>query len=176
MGLVIESFDNIKKSDAEENEDGEYVDPILGTILDDVVFLWVNPDFSERAEEIETGPYTVGKSFSFSAGSYSSYNNWRNELAKLAGWPEGEYKQYGRGWKSYAASVWNAKEGPFWELIYFSDCEGVIGFNVAAKLAKDFETFEDKAKNHPNERFRTIYENMHMAFALAANSGVVQFH
>ena len=38
------------------------------------------------------------------------------------------------------------KEGlPFVELINFSDCEGVIGPEVAAKLAKDFADYEFSA-------------------------------
>ena len=74
-------------------------------------------------------------SFAFQAGSYMYYSKWRNQLAEMAGLGSAE-----------AVRTNPEKEGlPFVELINFSDCEGVIGPKVAAKLAKDFADYEDRA-------------------------------
>ena len=60
------------------------------------------------------------------------YCKWRNRLAEMAGLGSAE-----------AVRTNPEKEGlPLVELIDFSDCEGVIGPKVAARLAKDFADYE----------------------------------
>lgn len=130
--------------------------------------LFGNPDFPGHAPEIEDGAFysaadeDVG---GFRAGSYGGYNVWRDQLAQLAGWPS-------------AQAVWNGKvaTGPFVELINFSDCEGVIGAGVSAKLAKDFAAYQPKADAHPDEYFRAKYAEWRRAFEAAADGGAVEFH
>ena len=63
-----------------------------------------------------------------------------NELATLAGY-------------AGADDAWERTDGPFWELINFSDCEGVIGPKTSAKLAGDFAAFQEKADAHHGQWF-----------------------
>jgi len=110
------------------------------------------------------------------AGSYGGYNRWREQLAELAGYPAGDYEQYGRTYQSHCVPCWNGEAGPFSELINFSDCEGVIGASVSAKLAKDFADFQPKADAHEDDRFRMKYAEWRQAFEMASDSGAVDFH
>lgn len=70
-------------------------------------------------------------------GSYSTYNRWRNDLAMAIHGVSAE-------------TIWqdpHSFEGKaFVELIDFSDCEGVIGAEVAEKLYQDFVEHEKKFK------------------------------
>jgi len=134
-------------------------------------------EFKSRADGLEAGRYDHDKSIGFRAGSYSGYSEWRNELAKLAGYPAVRHES---GYKPpedlHSAGAWERTEGPFWELIHFSDCEGVIGPKTSAKLAADFATFQEKADAHPDQWFRDRYAKWREAFELASNDGAVAFH
>src|SRR3972149_5024711 len=85
--------------------------------LDNTIHLCINKDFPEQAD----GYYTYAEKLSFRAGTYSSYNQWRDQLAQLA-------------------------QGAFLELINFSDCEGAIGSKTSTKLLKDFQDHEQKTR------------------------------
>jgi len=112
---------------------------------------------------------SIGMGNHFHAGSYGGYSAWRNALSEAAiGVP--------------AADVWNNTAmysiAPFYELIDFSDCEGIIGPSVAKKLAKDFriqrETVRPRLEKH-GEWFVQQYDNWQAAFELAAGEGLVEF-
>ena len=132
-------------------------------------------DFTEKAFPGRTAGLPVDtflqadESFDFRAGSYCGYSSWRDWLAGLT--------DYGS-----AKAVWedpNAS-GPFVELINFSDCEGVIGPVVAAKLAKDFSDYQEKAEEQasdgPYSYNLEIYRSWRKAFEMAAASGAIEFH
>lgn len=177
MGLDVTAYSKIQKVDAVFDGDGEPIDPQTREPLDDVVRLQVNYDFPARAADIEDGGiYSFAAVAHVAAGAYSYYNRWREELAKLAGWPLGSYEQYGKRWPSHAASAWDAQSGPFWELILFSDSEGAMGPAVCAKMAKDFADYQAKADAHEDERFRAKYAAWRAAFDLAADGGAMRFH
>lgn len=101
------------------------------------------------------------------AGSYSGYSSWRGYLASFA-------KQFATDKKDFS------------ELINFSDCEGVIGPIISAKLAADFnknkdfledfasKTFGEDTEN--KEWFVELYNTWSMAFEMAADNGAVSFH
>lgn len=135
--------------------------------------------FVDRADGVQPGIYRVlGEEFGFAAGSYGGYNEWREQLAELAGYPPLPYKS---DWESkarsrHAAGAWAAKEGPFWELIHFADNEGCIGPKTSAKLAKDFADFQAKADEHASKWFRGRYAEWRRAFELASDNGAVSFH
>lgn len=134
-------------------------------------------EFKARADGLEDGRYDADQCIGFAAGSYGGYNAWRDQLAQLAGYPRVRHLA---GYKPpedlYAAGAWEATEGPFWELINFSDCEGFIGPKTSAKLARDFAEFQAKADAHEDEWFRRKYAEWRKAFELAANDGAVDFH
>jgi hypothetical protein len=132
--------------------------------------LYVDKNFPSACPEFHNGTVVThdGECQHFRAGSYGGYNEWRDKLAKLAGYAS-------------AASVWrNPEPGPFVELINFSDCEGTIGPSVCAKLAKDFAEFQPKVDALPDSfdasYFRERYADWRAAFELAAGNGIVVFH
>ena len=135
-------------------------------------------EFPERFEGLKDGGvYRYGQSFDFRAGAYSGYGRWRNELAKLAGSPQTPFKSFdGKIELRYDATVWDRKAGPFWELIDFSDAEGVIGPVVCKRVYQDFLRFADAASRHPDPDFRASYEDWKKAFAMCADGGAIVFH
>lgn len=176
MGLDITAHRKMQKIDCVFDADGEPIDLTTREGVEYDSRPYVNPDFPGRQGRIEDrAVYKSDEDFRFRAGSYSGYNCWRDDLAKMAGWPLGSYEQYGREWSSHAASAWAASEGPFLELIWFSDCEGVIGAEVSAKLAKDFAEYQSKADAHPEEYFRAKYAEWRKAFEMASDDGAVIF-
>lgn len=129
-------------------------------------FLSRIPEFADLDADLV---FSYKDSMGFRAGSYGSYNGWRNELAELAGF-EG------------AQAVWNLEDpqGPCVELIDFSDCEGALGQAVCAKLAQDFKALEHKARLHWGEQGQEfslgVFQNFLKAFeAVAERGGLVQF-
>lgn len=175
MGLDITAYRQIKPApDAEIDRDGYIVD------YENFMRVYVNPDYPERATDlVDRGTYTHGTdSVGFRAGSYSGYNVWREELARLAGYPPTPYTHYSTTQMRHDAGAWAATEGPFWELINFSDCEGAIGPAASAKLARDFAEWDDraKAKDGPESIFYSRYTLWRAAFEMAADSGMVDFH
>lgn len=111
-----------------------------------------------------------GETMHFRAGSYGGYNQWRSWLAAMTGTTD--------------QAIWdNPKPGPFVELIHFSDCEGFIGPQTSAKLAKDFEDWADRAvafskglDADDGRWFGAQYDKWANAFHIAAKGGAVKFH
>lgn len=111
----------------------------------------------------------TGESFGFRAGSYSGYSLWREALSQAA-------------LGVVANDVWENIEEysgkPFFELIHFSDCEGMIGAVCARKLAFDFETFDpEKLRLNPggftDDQYIEVYRDFQRAFRLAGDGGGV---
>lgn len=125
----------------------------------------VEEEFKSRADSIaDESQWNFAESFSFHAGSYGGYNDWREKLAQLAGFGSAE-----NAWKSPPGRA-------FWSLINFSDCQGVIGPQTSAALARDFQEAQSRADEHPDLYFREIYGRFRRAFQLAADNGAVSFH
>jgi hypothetical protein len=135
------------------------------------------PSGLPQADGLPDGIYrTEGRSVGFRAGSYLGYNAWREwlSLTMLGMSPE-------RVW----AMTDEERSGlSFVELINFSDCEGFIGPETCAKLARDFAQHKYKIPSggrNPQERTFSDYtlqkyNEWQEAFALAADKGVVDFH
>jgi hypothetical protein len=127
---------------------------------------WSEKNWLGRAKGIANSNalYSFAEEFDFQAGSYSGYNDWRNWLAQVAGWRSAE-------------DAWKAGGGAFFELIYFSDSEGVIGSEVSAKLAEDFAEYDEKARSMGEDGYRyKKYQEWRRAFEMAADGGAVDFH
>ena len=135
-------------------------------------------EFKERYPPLKPDAvYKYRVVFDFRAGSYSGYNWWRNELAKLAGYeatldeaPPGKEPSL-----RYDLTVWTKKAGPFWELIDFSDAEGVIGSTACLRVHKDFLRFAPAAAKHPEPDFRDSYRDWQKAFAMCSRQGAIVF-
>jgi len=168
MGVDIKCYRKVSKLDCVFDSDGNPIDQTIKNY----VRTYVNPDFPGRADDIEhKAMYTFEESDCPVSVNYLGYIKLRNELAKLAGYPLGQLT-----FDNYCAACWDGKTGPFSELIDFSDCEGVIGTAVSAKLAKDFAKFQVRANKHKSQHFKSFYNGMWTAFEMAADGGFVQFH
>jgi hypothetical protein len=159
MGLDINAYRGLKVApEAELDLDGYPEDYMHFVRINPGLIAATEAHFPSRTAGVFSGIFSFTEAIRFRAGSYSGYNIWRDWLAGISGWGTAE-----RCWAG------KQTEGPFYELINFSDCEGVIGPIVAAKLAKDFEEFADKAG--PDER----YLQWRKAFTMAADGGAVMF-
>lgn len=173
MGLDIRAFRGLTRTGDLDFE-----------ALDTIALSW-NDDFPGRADDVPPANYTAEDSFGFRAGSYGGYTAWREQLAKLAGYPAVDHDFGFRGGiedirPSHAAAAWDldgplVEAFPFWALVNFSDCEGTIGTAVSAKLAADFAAYQEKADAHPEEYFRHLYGEWRKAFEMAADRGAVRF-
>lgn len=137
------------------------------------------PHFVARADGLPEGCYRSEGEFHFRAGSYSGHNAWRDQLALMALGVRPE-------------EVWrNTEEGgrqeefigkPFYELIDFSDCNGIIGPVTSAKLLADFKAHHKRAERWARQRSRDgewfiqLYAQWAKAFYLASDGGFVSFH
>lgn len=129
--------------------------------------LHVTGDFPVHADGLRSGCY-VGETFDgpLPSRSYSGYNRWREWLSRAALGVTPE-------------EVWDDPEQfagrPFCELINFSDCEGVIGTQTSAKLAKDFKDHREIIKDADAFDAQTFLEFL-TAFEFASDNGAVVFH
>lgn len=167
MGLDITAYTNLTADpDAPLEEWGE-VDPETHwkcNSVDETEKRWPG----RTAGLTEGTIYSFGDSVGFRAGSYSGYGAFRDWLARMAGYRS-------------ASAVWEGAitTGPFFELIHFSDCEGVIGPVVAAKLARDFADREADFANRcsaDDDYYMGKYREWKAAFEMASHNGAVDFH
>ncbi len=126
--------------------------------------------FRPRLGGMREGFYAVeGRISRFSAGSYSSYNAWRARLASMMGLE--------------VRAIWDGSvtAPAFGELIDFSDCDGSIGGETAAKLAGDFVAWAARAEAYAftlgrdGRGFLADYRRWRQLFELAAQGGAVCF-
>jgi hypothetical protein len=179
MGLDVSAYKGLKKLDAVYDVDGEPIDPQTREPVGDHFIAYVNHDFPGREVPLEDRcAYSYEDCESFWSGAYSRYNRWREQLAKFAGYPAEPYTQYGNTSMRCDAAAWAGKcEGmPFVELVNFSDCEGVIGSEVSAKLARDFAEWDERAKATGDEYFYAKFQEWRRCFEFAADRGAVSFH
>lgn len=109
-----------------------------------LVMPYVNPDFPGRASPLEDGGvYEVEDEGPSWRSSYSGYSVWRRSLADFAG--VGDLQKF---WNmcSRMEEDGAGPRVPFWQMLHFSDCEGVLGCDVVRELARDFEEHRDRAR------------------------------
>jgi hypothetical protein len=161
----------------------EHASPVIPCDQDDEdhvytghVIAWVFEGFERSLRGLQMGVcYEVfGEMTEFRAGSYSGYFAWREGLAQRAlgvsAMKVGEYPSL-------------FVNQPFFELIYFSDCEGTIGPEAASDLAGDFGALRAKIAARPladpeeEAWFMEVYDQFQCAFERAARGGgLVKFH
>lgn len=177
MGLDITAYKNLKKVDTVFNGDGEPLDPVTHEPMEDYFRPYVSSDFPTQAQGLEhKAVYVYENATWLSCGGYGRYNGWRETLAKLAGYPARQFERI-KGYveTTHAMGAFYAESGPFRELVCFSDCDGVIGPVVSAKLAKDFADFDSQAKA-VGEAFYEQYLGWRRCLEMAADGGAVEFH
>lgn len=186
MGLDVSYYSKLKKCQKKEDED-EYYE--------------VDTEYNNEAHQYQLGSlkgvYKVTEysiSGHIACGSYGGYNRWRNELSIMAGydsaknvWQDNNFSpwlpyinlRYRKLKKLKGETVINNQSiKPFYELINFSDCEGVIGPEISKKLYDDFIEFDQKAKDYDNndDYFYRKYQEWKEAFRIASKGGAVTFH
>lgn len=167
MGLDISAYSKIEKVDVSD----EVYESEWEKYHDGHCNLYVNTDFVDRADGLENGIYKHDEHHGFKSGSYGGHGSRRNHLAQIAGYsPMDADHQY-----MFSKGAWEATEGPFWELICMSDCEGVIGSKTSAKLYQDFVTFQPVIDTQ-DEDFQWWCGEWKKAFELAKDNGAVDFH
>ncbi|MGL6217484.1 MAG: hypothetical protein ACRC36_05570 [Lacrimispora sphenoides] len=158
MGLDITAFKKLKKVETPEVD--KYGYPIGDNQwCPGESMVWSEQEFPGRGKGIEPWcVYTWGDIVHTRIGSYSSYNGWRDVLEEFR------------------------TNKDFEELIEFADNEGVIGYVVAEKLAKDFEKNLDKAKKFSDnlDNYGEGWFNKYLLwkeiFEFASDEGAVDFH
>lgn len=140
--------------------------------------MYENLSFPGRADGIDTSKLWTGDYVDGPSMSYGYYNKWREQLAQLVGAENLPYShEMGFQRMSYCTAYWlDGKQGPFAEQINFSDCEGVIGPIVMAKLAKDYAEWDERAKTHGDQWFYSVYQKFHHCFAQNEGLCAVKFH
>lgn len=165
MGLDITAYRQLKPApDAEVDSDGYPVEWDKYLRLSPAILKFTDENWPGRTAPLVPGIYSFADSLGFRAGSYSGYGQWRDWLARAAGYQS-------------ARDVWeNVVEGPFVELINFADTEGTIGTVACAKLARDFAEHEDRILASADGWNAKLYKTWRAAFEMAADGGCVDFH
>lgn len=167
MGLDCTAYKNIQTMNSEEieydyyDEDQEYKTPKNG------VCFYLNKGFPNSALDIiENATYKYEDTFSWRAGSYSGYGEWRNWLATIAGFQSS--KDF---WQKANINT------PFYQLIYFSDAEGTLGTLTCKKLLEDFIKFENQVNSlHESYNyFKEFYQTWKKALEFASQNGAISF-
>lgn len=180
MGLDITAYGKLTKLNVLFNADGEPVDAVTHELIEDYFQVFENQDFEGQIEGLEDkAVYSYENREHVFCRGYGGYGNWRETLAKLAGYPIDIYEAFGVKKELHSASAWSGKVkkgSPFFELINFSDCEGVIGHVVAKKLLRDFDEFNDRAKEIELHGFYEGYCEIWDGLKIAADGGALDFH
>ena len=160
MGLDITSYSNLKK----------------GKETEDSIYIGKGPEHVARHEYAEGWyePTLETEGHGFRAGSYSGYNQFRNSLCVAIHGVECE-------------DFWTNEdyEGtPFYELIDFSDCEGVIGVEESKKLHYEFKLHKGIFRRYlentiddteDRNYFMEKYDDWTKAFSISAQGGALIF-
>jgi len=177
MGLDIAAISNVKFVTLAEAEDLEKEGI-------DVSSAWINDAFEHQAHDYLD--HTVddsgcglkyihnGEGIAFRAGSYSTYNAFRRYLCVAVNGMTAEQL-----WESGDDTL------PFFHLINFSDCEGVIGATVSEELYRDFVKYkelfsvfieqqqEEDQQNH--QWMKRVYDDFTKGFDVARQEGLLIF-
>jgi len=133
-------------------------------------------DYGVRGERVKYIKGPKSKDIDFRAGSYSSYNSFRNHLScAMLG--------------VTVSSAWENEEKYsdhlIWNLLNFSDCEGAIGPAVSNLIHKGLVDNQDKFSSYlrdsneigkmDEEYYSETYNNFINAFAIGKQEGIVVF-
>lgn len=156
MGLNITAYSNIKKEVNRENMDLDECYENNWTYF----YIHTDKDCYQHIDIDSEYAYSYDDSVKMRAGSYGGYNSWRNLLREFSKTLPVDADGY------YA----------FYELINYSDCEGVIGTMCSTKLYKDFSDYEEQANLYFQDYDLTKYMEWKTMFEFASNNGAVMFH
>ena len=177
MGLDIVAYSRIVKEPSREAK--KVLERLLQPMGETVITVNESDDNGPWSFDLEPGAWLSTEDTAehhFRAGSYSGYNLFRNILSHaLLGVP--------------ADMVWEDEasfEGrPGYEMVNFSDCNGVISWSIAEKLYNDLVGNRDKFVAYVKERFGEdldegehlvyVYDNFITGFELAKDNGIMVY-
>jgi hypothetical protein len=147
---------------------------------------YINPDFPQRAADLDAPAYRATVADIDIHFTYSGYSRWREWLASIAGIAvPAAVPSDGRSslndWWSQCCDIEARGEVPsvrFWQLLHFSDCEGALGPSVCKRLADDFDAAVEFAERSWIEEWQIrSYRKWRRAFREAGDTGGwVSFH
>jgi hypothetical protein len=171
MGLDITAYSNIKIIEKKMEDkklsgiDNQIINSLNNDDFDDYGHIYKVDNFKQsNMHNFENKNLIYEDEFCFRAGSYSSYNEFRNKLCLIA-----------NGISANDLWVSNNENLKFYWLIDFSDCDGYIGTDYCKILYDEFCNNEKEIKPKLDDWYSTIYDNFKQAFNLGANNGVVIF-
>ena len=107
--------------------------------------------------------------------SYGGHSMFRNALRVIGEW------DMLSGWEGIQSQA----DKPFYELVNFSDCEGVLGPIACANLYEDFVEYADRAQSYFAFEAETSeygdwrwehYQSWMRSFEITRDTGFVDFH
>jgi len=133
MGLSVSVYKNVKLTESEEDHDFQVYLPFEG---------WKN----KIKNLVQDGFYEGERESGYVQYSYSSHSRFREDLVKIMG-REDLIMEDGRiNWDLLIEE----KELPFYELIWFSDCEGCLDHETSSIIYDDFLEWKEKAIEYFN--------------------------
>ena len=184
MGLDITAYGKVKFVECSDSDEIECKwawgeDKGLG----DFTVTFINEYFPLHSEGLLSGVYTYDDCVYGGSWGYSRWSNFRNELARIAGYTPMTEEDSPEEWDNYTKSnflsnpyqarVFNVEGGTLFELINFSDCDGVINTTVCKKIYKDLLSVTPEFEfPHQQNQFKSLLS----AFKLASEEeGFVTF-
>ncbi len=170
MGLDISVYSSWTPYDGEV-KDWDHAEEIMMTGID-LTHVYNMEGFASRAKGM---PEWVVAKFvdSFRAGSYGGYNRFRDTLCRAL---------HGFGAKALWAMVDEELEThAMWQILHFSDCEGVLGTEVCRTLHAELEEHWDKvtayfAQLDDGDYYQGLLGTWRDAFKAASAEGFIGFH
>jgi hypothetical protein len=158
MGLVVHAYSNLKPADC------------AGCNPHRTGHITVWPDVYRRTDDLrigcyETTPDTIESQIV--VGSYLQYTVWKDRLSRVM-LDVGAQEVY------RTPEIYDGQD--FFELLFFSYSEGIIGPRTSRKLALDFRTNEDRvrASRFTDDEMK-LYTDLKLAFSIGADNGLVSF-
>ena len=184
MGLDIMAISNLEKKDKLSEEQKALPWEFQPAKKATRIKIDATPYGSEhggfnKCDDMEGGKYAATDETTehhFRAGSYSGYNRFRKLLSEGVVGVDPH-------------TLWENedpyKDSPMFDMINFSDCEGILGTGVCKKLYPQFLENRDKFENYLKETFghdanqveweMSTYDDFTEAFKLGSQNGIVVY-
>lgn len=167
MGLDVTAYRKVKYGEVPRIDEEDEEDELR---------VWKNPDFPERATDVPDKRKFEGEGIEdYISYPYSAHMKFRDQLARLWGHPPEDF--LAEWYQSDDIDHRASQHEPFWELIWFSDCEGVLGPSDCAALLEDFRSHRERfaVLNQGDPFALGRYDTWTKLVEAGADSGLVTF-
>lgn len=183
MGLSISGYSKVKLIEVSTSDNIECkYEWMEDNNIESGVVPYLNCDFPSHCTGLEDGVYTYEDCVDGGRRSYSGWSNFREVLAKNVGYTPITEDEIPSGWDEYTkrnfllnphqSRAFNVKGGILYELINFSDCEGVINTEMCKKIYNDLQLV-DRFKLE--DRDQELLYKLIQAFEAGSDGGFVTF-